>query len=81
MDVKVKVDPSEIRKCIIAIDQSRQTHIEWLNYYKGYPKGEKKFGKIAGDAQHQKKCIEKYTIVIDYLTKILTSCRAQRNKG
>lgn len=39
----------------------RDTHIEWVDYYKEYPKEEDSIiGKIAGDIEHHQLCINGY---------------------
>lgn len=66
----------DIEKAIKKIEESRHSHVEWLDYLTAYPKEERKVLKTAGGIAHHKYCVKKY----DHVLRVLASFRSLLSK-
>jgi hypothetical protein len=55
---------------IKAINKSRQTHVQWVAWFKEHPDEEIKYAQTAGDTEHHEKCIARYDMVLSYLDSL-----------
>jgi hypothetical protein len=60
-------EQSKIDKCIELIDDSRQSYVSWIEYFKSNPTEEHKEMFYIGDRKFHQECVDKYDFVINFL--------------
>jgi hypothetical protein len=67
------ITDEEIEKAIKFIEDSRITHVDWINYIENYPDDSKQPAprvETAGDIDHHEAVIKKYDYVISLLNRL-----------
>ena len=67
------ITDEEIEKAIEIIEDSRITHVDWIDYIKNYPDDSKQLSprvETAGDIDHHEAVIKKYDYVISLLNRL-----------
>jgi hypothetical protein len=63
--------PEERAAAIAAIEESRETHTEWIEYIDRHPEEANRVAEtrveIAGSREHHERCVEKYDLVLRVL--------------
>lgn len=58
---------NQVAKAIRSIEESRQSHVDWIEYLDRYPKRERTQGKLAGDRRHHRLWVRRYNQVLRVL--------------
>lgn len=65
-----------LRQAIATIEDSRQTHVEWIEYLAKYGNDLRPHEEIAGDTAHHREAVEQYEQVLSVLRAALASTEA-----
>lgn len=63
----MKTPSKSIATSIRSIEDCRQTHVDWIEWYKAHPKQERIKGKVAGDVKHHRLWVRRYNQVLRVL--------------
>lgn len=59
----------ELVKSIIT--ESKESHSEWLRFFRKHPGQEQRYKRSAGDIEHHRKCVKKYNKALQALHLLL----------
>ena len=72
----------DIQKAIDIINESRETHVQWLKFQQNTPNWWQQPNiNYVGDEEHHQKCINEYDFVIDILREFYNLIKENENEN
>ena len=60
----------DLEKAIAIVSRSRQTHVEWIEWYKYHPEDEEKYARTVGESKHHEDRVDDYDHVLRVLAAL-----------